>query len=418
MSVKRKDKKGRVLRDGEIQKADGRYEFRYTDIGGVRRSVYSWKLNETDKTPDGKREDLSLREKEEIIRKESADKLQTKGKRMSIKDLFNEALSTKANIKDSTKYRYIETFESYILPYIGGVIVRDAKYTTMTDLYTKLKDEVGISGATIRNVHSILNWMFDHAVLSDYVRRNVTLGADKAIKVERRKVKSMTLEEQMRFLECVDRSWASEMHKDFVRFLLWTGCRVSEAAGVRWEDCNLEEKTISISRIVSYNNVNSPDKKYRYCISSTKTFGSERIIPMTEDLRDMLMRLREYNIKSTMAYGNIVFCNSNGMPCTEMETTKYIKRLVARNNRDEINRCKASGGTPKLLPRLTPHSLRHTFCSRLCEVESNIKSVQEIMGHSNALTTLNIYAEANKTVKSDTIKKLDAYTTKRTTNDG
>jgi hypothetical protein len=52
MPAKRKDNKGRTLRNGETQQADGRYKFRYTDENGERRTVYSWKLVETDKLKD------------------------------------------------------------------------------------------------------------------------------------------------------------------------------------------------------------------------------------------------------------------------------------------------------------------------------------------------------------------------------
>lgn len=49
MSEKRKDRKGRILRNGETQRSDGMYMYRYNDDGGVRRTIYSWRLVETDK---------------------------------------------------------------------------------------------------------------------------------------------------------------------------------------------------------------------------------------------------------------------------------------------------------------------------------------------------------------------------------
>lgn len=418
MSEKRKDKKGRVLKDGEIQKPDGRYEFRYTDRDGIRRSVYSWKLNETDKVPVGKKDDISLREKEERIHQNIKDSISDRGQRVTIRELFEEALKTKANIKPSTRYRYIETFNYYILPHIGDCRIGDLKYSDITGLYRKLHDELGVKGSTIKNAHSILHWMFDHAVLTDYVRKNIVTGASKAIKADGRKIRSMTLEEQMRFVECLNKSGASEVHKDFVRFMLWTGCRISEAAGVRWEDCDMENRTISIKRILSYNNVNDPDRKYRYCVSTTKTGSSNRTIPMSDSLYDMLERRKILGRRSTMEFGDIIFCNSNGMPYTERETIKYLDRIVSKNNRLETKKAQNPEYKPLLLPKISPHSLRHTFCSRLCEVESNIKSIQEIMGHSDVTTTLNIYAESNQMVMSDTMRKLDNYTTRRTTNDG
>ena len=69
MPVKRKDKKGRILKEGEYQRRDGKYEYKFLDSTGQRRSVYSWRLVETDATPSGKRVDLSLREKEKNIQR-------------------------------------------------------------------------------------------------------------------------------------------------------------------------------------------------------------------------------------------------------------------------------------------------------------------------------------------------------------
>ena len=64
MSEKRRDNKNRILRSGESQRKDGRYAYKYTDTFGKVQFVYAWKLVPTDKTPAGKRDDISLREKE------------------------------------------------------------------------------------------------------------------------------------------------------------------------------------------------------------------------------------------------------------------------------------------------------------------------------------------------------------------
>ena len=70
MSDKRRDTKGRLLKSGERQREDGKYEYRYYDQKGVRRSVYSWKLVDTDKLPPGKRCKESLRSIEKRIRRD------------------------------------------------------------------------------------------------------------------------------------------------------------------------------------------------------------------------------------------------------------------------------------------------------------------------------------------------------------
>ena len=69
MSEKRRDSKGRILRTGESQRKDGRYAYKYMDAYGKPQFVYAWKLVSTDRTPAGKRDDISLREKVKEIQR-------------------------------------------------------------------------------------------------------------------------------------------------------------------------------------------------------------------------------------------------------------------------------------------------------------------------------------------------------------
>ena len=77
MSEKRRDNKNRILRTGESQRKDGRYAYKYIDTFGNPQFVYAWKLVPTDKTPAGKREDISLREKVKEIQKDLDDGIDT-----------------------------------------------------------------------------------------------------------------------------------------------------------------------------------------------------------------------------------------------------------------------------------------------------------------------------------------------------
>ena len=104
MSIKRRDNKGRVLLNGEIQEESGRYRYRYIDILGKRREIYSWRLTEADPIPAGRRRDKSLREKEE-----AAMLLQFKGisgSDMTVLDLVERYISLKTGVKKSTQRGY------------------------------------------------------------------------------------------------------------------------------------------------------------------------------------------------------------------------------------------------------------------------------------------------------------------------
>ena len=84
MSEKRRDNRNRILRNGESQRKDGRYAFKYIDATGKHQFVYSWKLEKTDKLPTGKRDDLSLREKEKLIQKDIDDQIVPRGGEMTV----------------------------------------------------------------------------------------------------------------------------------------------------------------------------------------------------------------------------------------------------------------------------------------------------------------------------------------------
>ena len=106
MAEKRKDSKGRILKDNESVMPDGRYRYQYIDAFGKRKAIYSWKLVPTDKLPAGKRSDLSLREKIKQIQKDVSDGIRV-DKRKTINDIFDLWISLKLNLKDNTKQNYI-----------------------------------------------------------------------------------------------------------------------------------------------------------------------------------------------------------------------------------------------------------------------------------------------------------------------
>ena len=98
MSEKRRDNKNRVLRNGESQRSDGRYAYKYIDTDGKPQFVYSWKLEKTDRLPKGKRDDLSLREKEKQIQKDLEDMISTSGGDITVLALVEKYTSQRKSI--------------------------------------------------------------------------------------------------------------------------------------------------------------------------------------------------------------------------------------------------------------------------------------------------------------------------------
>ena len=90
MSEKRRDNRNRILREGEYQRTDGRYRYRYIDEDGKEKNVYSWRLDKNDPTPRGKKRELSLREKEKQIQADLFDHIVTRGGNYTVVELVEK----------------------------------------------------------------------------------------------------------------------------------------------------------------------------------------------------------------------------------------------------------------------------------------------------------------------------------------
>ena len=106
MSEKRRDKRNRILREGEYQRADGRYRYRYIDEVGKEKWVYSWRLDKNDPTPRGKKWELSLREKEKQIQADLFDHIVTHGGDYSVIELVEKYISLKTGVNHNTRAGY------------------------------------------------------------------------------------------------------------------------------------------------------------------------------------------------------------------------------------------------------------------------------------------------------------------------
>ena len=106
MSEKRRDKRNRILHQGEVQLADGRYRFKYQDNTGEAHYVYSWRLDKNDRAPEGRKKDLSLREKERQIQADLFDQIAANGGDYTVLELVEKYIATKTGVRDSTRAGY------------------------------------------------------------------------------------------------------------------------------------------------------------------------------------------------------------------------------------------------------------------------------------------------------------------------
>ncbi len=415
MAEKRKDNKGRNLRPGELQRKDGKYEYRYTDAAGERRSVYSWKLVDTDKVPGGKRCNESLRSIEKRINNDLEDGINTHAaKNMTLDQLFEKYMGIRSELRPTTQVHYKQIYKRYVQDKLGKKVVAFIKYSDVKMLYLYLINDTKLRPSSLRVIHNILHPVFRLAVRDGYIKTNPTdgilseIGKRHLFKSEKKH--ALTEAQQSAFITFVANSKAYRRWLPLFTVLLGTGCRIGELTGLRWEDCDFDNNIINIRINMTYKK--QENGKYEFHVNLPKTKAGNRIIPMMSEVKEALLQVRERQNQTGISFATIdgysqfVFCSSKGKPLTSNEINKAIVYICNAYNNKETEDAHKGHREPELLPHFSVHILRHTFCARLCKYETNLKVIQEIMGHANISTTMDVYNEASEEQKILSLAKL------------
>lgn len=403
--MKRTDSKNRVLHKGESERKDeGRYIYGWTDLNGKRRYVYAKTLAE-----------LRLKEKE--IERDLEDGIHTSD--ITIGELYAMWIQGKRSLKPSSYENYVFNYNQYIQAELGHKKVRDMKKSHIRAFYNGLVDSGRLQLVSMRKLEIILKGIFDLAVDDDYIRKNPTRGVlaeiKKANHYETPKRSALTLEQQRAFLGFMEDKPKYYRWELIFTIFIGTGMRMGELLGLRWEDVDLEKEKISINHTLCYRSGVEDGKstaKHMY-ISTPKSKSGTRIIYMVPKVKEAFEKERKRQQQIGLCceteldgYKDFIFVSESNSLMFPDTVNRKIKQIIASYNKEEAQKASEEGREPKLLPDFTCHNLRHTFCTRMCENDLNVKAIQEIMGHANSSITLDVYAEAQESLKKDSMKKL------------
>ncbi len=417
MSGKRKDSKGRVLRSGETQRSDGMYMYRYMDAGGARRTIYSWRLVGTDKIPTGKRACEPLREMEKQLERDAEDGIDTfTAQKRTLNSFFEDYMKLKTELKPSSRADYFHMYRDYVRDSLGVRAIGSIKYSEIKAFFLNLLTDKGLKPNTIKCIYGILHPVFGLAVRDGVIRSNPSDSILKELQKRkewtRSKRHALTKQQQTTFINYVANSSTYCRWLPIFTVLLGTGCRIGEVTGLRWEDCDFEDNTISINHSLVWSRTD--DGKHTRCyISTPKTEAGNRIIPMLSEVREVLLKEYDHQMKKERpqaeidGFSGFIFQTRRGTVYNHSCINRSITRIIQAYNDEESALAEQEQRSPELLPHFSVHSLRHTFCTRFCENETNLKIIQEIMGHSCIQTTMDIYNEATKEAKKASFANLD-----------
>lgn len=412
--TKRRDTKGRILRDGEYQRKDGRYEYKYTDITGERHSYYSWQLVPTDPIPQGKHCPESLREIEDRLFFDKHDGIDSlDAQNATVDDVFERLINLKSNLRETSLNTYRSMYDTHIKPQFGKVNISSIRYSHIKSFYLKLLKNKKIS--TVTKIHGLFYSIFNLAVRDDICRKNPANGIMREIKAggqyKIKKREALTIRQQEILINYIYGSDRFKRYGNFISFLLGTGCRIGEAIGLRWEDVDFQGNFISINHSAAYHKCS--DGTYSYSILPPKTDAGYRVIPMLGDIKNILVKERTHQSLTGVChdqidgYNGFIFTNSNGTLLHKSSVDRVLRDIVNCYNANELNAAITESREAELLPDISAHILRHTFCTRLCENDVNISVIKDIMGHSDIKMTLEVYNTVTQQRKTDNFSILE-----------
>lgn len=381
MSEKRRDNKGRILRTGESQRKDGRYAYKYMDAYGKPQFVYSWKLVATDKTPAGKRDVPALRDKIKEICRDLDDGIDTIGKKMTVCQLYAKKNGLRKNVKHGTKKG-----RDYLMGLlqddpIGLKSIDTVKQSDAKEWAIRMSEK-GFAFKSINNFKRSLKAAFYTAIEDDCIRKNpFNFSLDTVLEDDSEAKAALTPQQEESLLAFMEQDVVYKKYRDEVIILLGTGLRISEFCGLTTA-LDFKNRSINIDHQLLR------DADIGYYIETPKTKNGIRQIPMSEAVYQALKRVLKNRSNavpfSVDGYKNFLFLKNDGMPKVAANYESMLKGLVKKYNKQNKDQ----------LPNITPHILRHTFCTRLANAGMNPKALQYIMGHANITMTLNYYAHA------------------------
>lgn len=390
---KRRDRKGRILKNGESERADGRYAYVYTDYSGKQNFIYSWKLEPTDPLPKGKRKCLSLREKERKILKQIESGLRYNEAQVTVMELVEKYISLKTGVKSSTRAGYgtvINVLKEETA--FSDKMITDIKISDAKEFLIYLQDIKGKGYSSIHSIRGVLRPAFQMAVDDDLLPKNPFEFQLVSVIVDDSKTReALTKKQENSFLEFIKHSKEYKKYYEGMYILFNTGLRISEFVGLTTKDIDMENKTINVDHQLQRN----MHMEYEI-VDSTKTKYGMRTLPMTEEVYECFRTIMDNRPKpkkepSIKGYKGFLYLDKNEMPVVALHWEKHFEYATKRYNslfKEE-------------LPPVTPHVCRHTYCTNMAKKGMNPKALQYLMGHSDISITLNIYTH----LKYDDAKK-------------
>ena len=381
---------GKELGVGIVQKKNGRYEARYSDRFGNRKSISGYDLKDVKKRFN---EAIYENEKEINIRDN-----------IKLDDWYEKWMKIYKydSIRDNTKRHYTQVYKKHISPYLGNYYIKDITQLQIRELLKNLSRQ-GYQYETKNKVRILLLDMFNKAIIDEFVKRNPAKG----ITIKRNEetdIQVLSIEDQAAFFDCCKGTF----YDNLFNVAISTGMRIGELAALRWNDIDFENNVIHVVRTLVYQKYEEDNcKTFHFELPKTKT--SLRDIPINKQCKTALQKqyLQKNVVKNKAPkekkvdeqFQDLLFTTKFNTPLNSQIVCDAIDRIVKEINltRDVTDEMEV----------FSAHCFRHTFATRCFEAGIQPKTVQTYLGHATLQMTMDLYTSVLEEHKMSEMNKLE-----------
>jgi len=285
-------------------------------------------------------------------------------------------------LKESTFVKYRSIVKKYIIPALGAYPLPEITTKQIGQFGTDLLSVYGLAPKTAKDILVVV-----HSILGYCSKQYPGKTAPVEVlypKEDPKEMRVLSRQEQNDLTEYLLKDL--DPCKFGVLLAMWTGMRIGEVCALQWKNVSLKEQYIRVDTAMQRlrNNDALSLSKTKIILSSPKTASSTRVIPMCDRILALCSKMDPGDPDTYILTG----------------TKRYMEpRLLQYHFHRFVCDCH--------LEKVTFHTLRHTFATRCVEVDFEIKSLSEILGHANTTITLNRYVHCSMELKRENMKKLE-----------
>ena len=382
-----KDLRGRELGKGIKQRKNGRYEGRYINAFGERKSIYSEDLNLLRKILTQKQYELD-------------NHIMLIDESITVDEWYHKWYEAykDGSIRYSSGIIYKAIYNKHIYPVFGNRRLINIKKIQVQQLIKNIH-AAGYAWSTQEKVRRILSDMYARAIEDNYAKVNPTRGIRLYGKTDDH-YKFLTRDEQSMFFETA----AGTFYDNLFNVAVNTGLRSGELFALTWDDIDLDEKVIYVTKALNYYQGEEDDIK-SFHIEDPKTESSNRTVPINDICEKYLKRqlvlknMLSKRFPNDSPFSNLLFVTSRNTPINTSIFHEAIKKVVETRNEtlDPLEKMDYFGG----------HTFRHTFATRCIEAGIKPKTLQQYLGHKKIEITMDLYVHVTDDTKKEEIGLLN-----------